>query len=288
VARPIDATITDAERVARRTRVAAPDVKRSIEMAARAGYLVKGVIYAIIGALAVMTALGFSGGRIVGTESAIQTLRTQPFGQFLLWAVALGLIGYVVWRIVEAVGDPERRGNDFKGLAQRIGLGVSGLTHATLAVFTVRLALGRGDQASDDGNEASTAMLMQHSWGIWIVLAIGLVLIGIAGYQAYRAYAIKFERDWHVAEMSAQTRRYSVALSRFGIAARAVAFGLIGWFFVQAAIEADPSEAKGLTGALRSFYEEPYGEVWLTLIGLGFVCYGIYCAINARFKRIRP
>lgn len=264
-------------------------IGRAVEYAARAGYLVKGLIFATIGLLATMTAFGFAGGSLVGPRSAIETLRSRPFGQAILWLVAVGLVGYVVWRLVEAFGDPEHRGSDMKALVQRAGLAISGLVYGALAVFTVRLLIGpSGSAGGERQSQESAATLMQYEWGVWLVGLIGLALIGVALYQAYRAYSVEFERDWKTAEMGPTVRHWSVTLSRFGIAARALSFALIGWFVVQAAYRADPSEARGIDGALREFYDEPYGEVWLALIGMGFICYGIYCVLNARFKRIDP
>lgn len=264
---------------------------RAIEYAARGGYTIKGFVYGTVGVLALMTALGFGGGRIVGTSSAIESLRSQPFGQVLLWAIAVGLIGYVVWRFVQAIMDPEHKGSDLKGLAQRAGLIVSGLTYAVLSFTTLTLLIasfGRSSSGGGDGSQQSAGLLMRYEGGIWIVAAIGVVLIGVGCYQAYRAYAISFSDAWKLDEMGIDTHKWSIRISRFGIAARAVAFGLIGWSFILAAVQADPNEAQGLAGAMRSFYEEPLGAVWLGLIGLGFVCYGVYCLVNARFRRIDP
>ncbi len=264
---------------------------RAIEYAARGGYTIKGFVYGTVGILAFMTALGFGGGRIVGTRSAIESLRSQPFGQALLWTIVVGLIGYVVWRFVQAITDPEHKGSDLKGLAQRTGLIVSGLTYAVLSFTTLTLLVdgfGRSSSGGGDGSQQSAGILMRYEGGIWIVAAIGVVFIGVGCFQAYRAYAISFSDAWKLDEMGVDTHKWSIRISRFGIAARAVAFGLIGWFFIRAALQADPNEARGLAGAMRSFYDEPFGAVWLGLIGLGFVCYGVYCVLNARFRRIDP
>lgn len=267
------------------------DTSRAIEYAARGGYTIKGFVYGTVGVLALMTALGFGGGRIVGTQSAIESLRSQPFGQVLLWAIVIGLVGYVVWRFVQAIMDPEHKGSDLKGLAQRAGLIVSGLAYAVLSFTTLTLLIdgfGRSSSGGGDESQQSAGLLMRYEGGIWIVAAIGVVFIGIGCYQAYRAYAISFSDAWKLDEMGIDTHKWSIRLSRFGIAARAVAFGLIGWFFIRAALQADPNEARGLAGAMRSFYEEPFGAVWLGLIGVGLVCYGVYCVVNARFRRINP
>jgi hypothetical protein len=265
------------------------EAKRGVEYAARAGYVAKGIVYTTIGILAAMTAFGFSGGRIVGTRSALEVLRTQPFGQAILWAIAVGLVGYVIWRLFQAIADPEHKGNDPRGLAKRIGLAVSGLSYGALAVYTIaRLTGNGGDGGAGDSGQQSAATIMQYRWGIWLVGLIGIVWLGVACYQAYRAYAVEFRKRWHASEMTGRMLQWSTRLSRFGIAARAISFACIGVFLVQAALQADPSEARGLDGALRSFSDEPYGAVWLGVIGLGFVCYGAYCALNARFRHINP
>jgi len=131
-------------------------------------------------------------------------------------------------------------------------------------------------------------MLMQHAWGIWLVGALGVAVIGLGVYQGYRVHARKFKEHWKTDEMSRRVLVWSTRLSGFGIAARGLAFALIGWFLIQAALQSDPSEVRGLSEALRSFYEQPYGALWLGAIGAGLFCYGLYCAIDARYKRIEP
>lgn len=265
------------------------EAKAGVEYLARAGYAAKGVVYGTIGVLATMTAFGFRGGRIVGTQSAIETLQSQPFGQVIAWAIVVGLAGYVVWRFVQAVVDPEHKGSDAKGLLRRAGLVVSGSTYATLAFFTASELLGGGSGASgEQSTRESTATAMQYEWGAGLVGFFGLAVIGVGCYQFYRAYALTFTDDWRAGEMDAPTRRWATRVSRFGITARAASFGLIGWFFLQAARQADASEAVGLAGALQAFSEGRLGTVWLAAIGVGFVCYGLYCMVNARFRRINP
>jgi Domain of Unknown Function (DUF1206) len=263
--------------------------RHGVELCARAGYVAKAVVYATVGVLVTMTAAGFSGGRIVGTRSAIEVLRSQPFGQFILAAIVAGLIGFVIWRFVQTFADPENKGSDAAGWARRAGLAISGLSYCALAIFAGKLLLGHeSGSGGDDSRQRSTATIMEHEWGIWVVGLFGIAVIGVGIYQGYRAYTCPFKKHWALSEMTPRTQAWSTTLSRFGIAARAVSFALVGWFFVQAAVQADPSEARGLAGALGSFRDEPYGTLWLAFIGLGFVCYGLYCALNSRYKRINP
>jgi hypothetical protein len=256
-------------------------------MLARAGYFAKGAVFGTVGVLTTMTAFGFAGGRITGTRGAIGEISTQSFGQALLILIAIGLLGFVVWRFVQAIKDPERNGTDAKGLLKRVGFFVSGVIYGGLALFAVRLIMGAGG-GGEDGNQQTAGRLMANEAGIWLVGLIGAVIIGAALYQVYRAASASYRKQWKVGEMSAAELKWATRISAVGIAARALALGLIGWFFVQAALEADPSEAQGLDGALQTFATSDFGSLWLGLIGVGFICYGLYCFANGRYKRINP
>src|SRR5690349_11884662 len=99
-----------AEASARRT-VANPWSERL----ARFGFATRGVIYLLIGVLAGKAALG-TGGKTTDNTGAIVTLYQQPFGRFLVGAVAVGLLAYALWLFVEATLDPERKGTDARGV----------------------------------------------------------------------------------------------------------------------------------------------------------------------------
>jgi hypothetical protein len=270
-------------------RVAARRGTRSgIEMLARAGYFAKGAVFGTVGLLTAMTAFGFAGGRITGTRGAIAVISGQAFGKALLILIALGLGGFVVWRFVQAIKDPERHGTDPKGLVQRAGLLVSGVIYAGLALFTLRLVAGGGGGSGDDGTEQTAGWLMSNPAGIWLVGLVGAVVIGAALYQIYRVVTASYRRQWDLSGMSLRETIWATRISAVGIAARAVALALIGWFFIEAALQADPSEAEGLEGALQAFAGGDYGPLWLALIGVGFICYGVYCIVNGRYKRISP
>ncbi len=77
-----------------------------VEKAARAGYTAKAAVYAVIGVLAFQQAIG-SGGGTTGSSGALQQVASGPFGTILISLLALGLAGYVIWRLVQAFLDPE-------------------------------------------------------------------------------------------------------------------------------------------------------------------------------------
>ena len=92
--------------ISRESRAKNPAYHRSmngfgaITWLARVGFLVKGVLYVVIGALALQVAAK-TGGRVTGTRGALTTVLGQPFGRTLLLVVVVGLLGYAAWRILQ-------------------------------------------------------------------------------------------------------------------------------------------------------------------------------------------
>ena len=91
--RPVRQTQAGGERVAR---------SRGFEWLARAGFVARGLIYGIIGILAIKLAIGL-GGTTTNQQGALKTIAQQPFGKVMLILVAIGLAGYALWRLVHAL-----------------------------------------------------------------------------------------------------------------------------------------------------------------------------------------
>jgi hypothetical protein len=225
-----------------------PSTSKGLEWLARMGYVAKGVVYATVGVLAAMTALGV-GGDTTGTEGAVSRIGRQPFGLVLIGLIAAGLLGYVVWRFTQAIKDPEHKGKDASGLIQRAGYVISGLIYGALALYTVSLLLGTlGTGGSSVSGSSLTAELMSYQGGIWAVAAVGAIIMGVGIAQFVRAYREKFKERWNVSQMSQAQEAWASRASRWGLGARGLVFGVIGGFLITAAWHADPSEAKGLEG----------------------------------------
>jgi hypothetical protein len=172
-----------------------------IETLARLGYAANGVVYVVIGVLAVQAAFG-SGGKTTGSSGAIQTIAGQPFGKFLLALLSIGLIGYIIWCFVQAIMEPENRGTNVKGILSRLGYTASGLIYVGLAVTAVRLAMGSGSGGGGGGTQQKTASLLQQPFGPWLVGIIGALIIVVAIYQLYKSYSMKFREELNLGRMS--------------------------------------------------------------------------------------
>ncbi|WP_232224208.1 DUF1206 domain-containing protein [Mastigocladopsis repens] len=188
-----------------------------VERLARFGYISKGVVYAVVGLLAAQAAFG-SGGRTTDTEGALQTIVNQPFGKFLLALVAIGLIGYVIFRFVQAIKDPENKGTDAKGLAQRAGYAINGLIYAGLALSAVQIVLGsNGGGKSNSTQQDWTARLLSQPFGQWLVGAVAAFTIGLGFYEFYQAFSSQFRRKLNLNELDDSQRKLVMGISRFGL-----------------------------------------------------------------------
>jgi hypothetical protein len=280
--------VQDAGRVANRTTRSAAS-SRSMTIFARLGYAAKGVVYLIIGWLAVQLAIG-AGGKATDQRGALQTISEQPFGKFLLVLVVIGLLGFAIWCFLQAWFDTEGEGRDMKGLVGRLGYAVTGVSYAILAFGAFQLVSGSGTSSATKSTTTSTqdvtAQLLKHSWGVAIVVILGLIVIGVACYMLAKAYTAKFQRRLQLTGLSTGLRKGVIFLGRFGYASLSVVFGLIGVFLIVAALQHNPHQARGLDGALRTLIQQPFGPVLLGIVALGLVAYGVYSFVEARYRRV--
>lgn len=256
-----------------------------VERLARFGYAAKGTVYGIVGLLAAQAAFG-TGGKTTDTQGALQTIVMQPFGKVLLGFVTIGLLGYVLWRFVQAIKDPENKGTDAKGLAQRLGYAITGSIYAGLAFSAMRLVLGTGGGSNSNSTEDWTARLLAQPFGQWLVGTVGAFIIGLGFCQFYLAYSTKFRKELNLTQLSDTEQKWVMGIGRFGLAARGVVFCVIGFFLIQAARQSDPKEARGLREALQVLAQQPYGPWILGIVAVGLVAYGIYMVIQARYRRL--
>jgi hypothetical protein len=241
----------------------------------------------IVGWLAVLAAFG--GAASTDKQGALEAIGQLPLGAVLVGAVAAGLFAYTAWSLVRAVFDPERRGHDAKGVVARAGYAVAGLSYAVLALGAAQFALGSetAGKGSDASTQDSTASLLQAPFGPPLVIAIGAILIGVAGVEFAKAYTCSFLKELSLGTLGAEPRRWVERLGRIGLAARGVVFALIGIFLIQASRQQDSSAAVGLGGALNKVAEQPFGAILLGVVAAGLCMYGLFSFVEARYRRLK-
>jgi hypothetical protein len=248
---------------------------------ARAGLVARGVVYAVIGLLALKLALG-DGGKATNQQGALKTIADRPFGKTLLVLVAIGLAGYALWRLLRAaVGHgAEQRDSG----SDRVAALASGIAYSIVCVTAVKILTGASTGSGTP--KKATGGVLGWSGGTVLVAIAGVVLIGVAGYQAYKGLKKKFLDDAKTGEMSARVRTGYTALGVFGHAARAVVFALVGYGLIKAAIDYDPHKAVGLDGALRKLANASYGPVLLGVVAVGLLAFAAYSMADARYRRV--
>lgn len=263
---------------------AAHSARPWMERFARLGYATEGAMYTLIGVLAAGVAFGV-GGRATGQQGALEIVAGSPFGGVLVGLMAVGFLGYALWRGVQAIADPDGEGTDLKAVGKRIGYGVSALVYAALAFSAVGLILG---SASEGGGTPDdwTALLLSWPLGQVLVAGVGTVVAGLGLRELYQAYRARFLEYLKIEEMGEKVRKWSKRWGRLGITARGIVFGVVGTFLIRAALEYDPQEARGLGGALQTLAQQPLGQWLLGAVALGLIAYGLFMLSVARYRHI--
>lgn len=256
-----------------------------VEGLARFGYFVRGILYVLVGIIAIQVAIG-ARGATEGKTGALTTISQQPFGKILLIGVVIGLAGYALWGLVRAILDPMDKGTDPKGLAQRAGYIVSALSYGALIFPALGIILNNSSGSNGGGTEQSTAFALSQPLGHWLVLLAGLVAMGGALGQAYMGVTSKFVDDFKKGEMNKQELEVATWAGRLGYVARGVVFMLGGFFLVKAALDSNPGEAQGLDGALATLAGGPFGTLILLVVAAGLVAFGIYSMLCTKWIKL--
>jgi len=250
----------------------------------RAGFLARGIMYIVIGWIALLVAFRKTGQQADRT-GALHELSSTPFGVVALWVLVIGFLGMAIWRLSEAAFGVPGAGRR-QTLTRLASLGKA-VIYALIAWGVLEYAIGIGSpQSSDQQSVDLTATVMRHPGGRIAVIIIGLALIGAGVYLGYQAWRKQFLDDLRLREMRPRTRRIVEWLGRVGGVARGIVFITAGIFLVVAAAEAKPSEAKGIDSALRALAHTPLGPWLLVLVAVGLIMFGLFSCCEARWRRM--
>ena len=248
---------------------------------ARVGLSAKGVLYAALGLLAIQVAKGQASTGTVSREGAVDLVASQPFGQTMLVLFTIGLFSLAAWQAILAfTGDPVE-GSETK---DRVKYGAKAAIYATTAVTALTIFMG--DRRSGGSSEDQAAgILMGWPGGPWIVGLLGLGVVALACQQLYRhAWKKEFMQRLSIGGRGDLGRSIERA-GRAGYAARGTVLAVVGIFFLVAAVQHDPREAVGLSGALQVLSRQAWGTELLWFVAVGLLLYGGFCFAEARYRR---
>ena len=241
----------------------------------RLGYAARGLVYVMLGYLALSTAREAGEGQ----SAVFDTIQDVPLGSALLWLVAVGLLAYAAFKFIDAATDVEHHGSDAKGMAKRVGSAASGVAHVVLAWTAYQFATGTKQQSTGDtGGEEAAASLLAWDMGSLLLGVVGLGFLVAAAMQARHAWNASFMH--HV---SGRAPRAVEPIGRVGHAARAIVFLLIGWSIVQSAWFEQSTEVMGLGEAIAALSDN--GSVY-TFVAVGLILFGVFSLIVARYRII--
>jgi Domain of Unknown Function (DUF1206) len=251
---------------------------------ARAGLAARGVMYILIGAIAVDIAAGSRGSQ-ADNAGAVRLVGGTPAGSVLLWLLAAGFAGMALWRLSEALwGSAGRDGR--KPVHRLANLGRAAV-YGVLTYSILTFALGVGAPTSSDSQSQDlTATALHHTGGQVVVALAGLALVGGGIAVAYRAATGKFLADLRMGTASTATRRVVERLGQIGGVARGAVFTAVGVFLLVAGLTRQPSQARGIDSALRSFAHTPLGPWLLVIVALGLVAFGLFSLCEARWRQV--
>ena len=261
-----------------------PTHSSAFEALTRIGFVARGVIYAIIGWLAIEVATNTAPSSPTNQKGALETIDKQPLGHWLLIVVAIGLGAYAIWRFVQAYAGHGPEGGGDASKFGRIAAAASGCGYAAMCVLAVSILMGSSSQSSSP--HKSAAGVLGWPAGQWIVGIAGLIFLGVGLFQGYKGVTLKFLDEDKTEQMGRLTERWITIMGVVGHLARMVAFGLIGVFVVKAAVDYAPKNAVGLDGALERLARQSYGTFLLAVVAAGLIGFGVYSIAEARYRRI--
>jgi hypothetical protein len=249
---------------------------------ARAGLTARGVLYILIGWVAILVALGQSSHE-ADQQGALQLLAGQPYGLVSLWLLGIGFAGYALWRLSEAAFGVTGDGN---GAGPRLKSLVRALIYAFFAYLTFKIIAGTGGGSQTAKQQDMTATVMHHPGGRWLVGIVGLAIVIAGLVLVFEGIRRKFLKYLQLSQMSPRTRRLVEWLGMIGTAARGAVFALAGVLVIEAAITYKPAKAGGIDKALLTLRNQPFGEFLLILAALGLIIFGVYGLCEARWRRV--
>jgi hypothetical protein len=256
-----------------------PDRSDVLETLGRVGYAIKGLVYLLLGFIALDAALTPSSPE--GSSGMFRWVAGGPLGNVVLGVLAAGLAAYALWRTALALLSPPGEG---VGAGKRAYYAFSGLTYGLLAYQAGAFLLGDGG-GGRGGAEERTGVLLSLPYGRVLVGGVAAVILAFGIRQLYRAYAITFTDRLDLHHLSPTSRTWAVRLARAGMAARGVVYLLVAGFFASAAFRSSEEASGGLKKALMTLKEQPFGPYLLGAVAVGLVGYGVYCGLNARYRR---
>jgi hypothetical protein len=278
VSEKIEETVKAAEEVVRH-----PYTKKL----ARFGFYTKGFLFIVIGILAVLVATGQKGGELADPTGALETIAQARFGKWLLIIFIVGAVGHGLWNILRGAADVDNAGGGWQGIGKRVIAAGTGVFYLGLAFTAWSIIIAeRITNRNGEIPRTFAAILLALPLGASLMFLIGLGIVGAGVHECYSGVTGKYKENFRLFSAADKHRRIITVLGVLSFTARALLLGLVGYFFMSAAISHNPNDAAGLDGALAALAQTYYGKTLLFVTATGLICHGVLSLYEARYRRI--
>jgi len=254
-------------------------------IAGRIGLTAKGVVYCLSGLIALFAVFHLNGknAKDAGQKGVFDVVHDQPMGNSILIVIAAGLICFTIWRLLQCFADTEHKGHDKGGLTKRFTFLYSGLLYAAIAWYALKEAFGKTSGSSSKQGYVSKMLSMPY--GQWIVGIVAACIIAVGLYQLYRGFSGKY-RKYVLSALHKDAAPWISTAGVAGYSARGAVWIVIGWLFIKAAVNANPTYAGGSDKAFSWLQNGWYGSLLLAIVAIGLLCYGIFMFMRARYQQL--
>jgi hypothetical protein len=254
------------------------DRSRGMDWAIRAGLVAYGVVHLLVGWLALQLAFGDRSEK-ASNKGAMQELAQQPFGEVLVWAIAIGMFLLVIWRVLEVFVGHQEKDEGADRMKARAVSGLKAGLYAAVGVSALSVALGSGKSG---GGTKWTQTVMDWPAGQWIVAAVGLAVIIYGANHVRKGFTESYAKHLDAEGKSGQSGKAYLLFGKIGYIGKGIAIAIVGGLILYGGISEDASKSGNLDQALHKVLTYPFGVVLLVVMAAGIICYGLFCFARAR------
>jgi hypothetical protein len=252
----------------------------------RVGFVSRAVTYAVIGGLALALALGAGTDHTApNQQGALSLIARSPIGRAALIVIAAGLLAYALWKLEQGIFSRGPEGAGGRDVKDRIVNIAGGLVYVGFFLVATRAVTDGGGNSSGAPRHTAAGVLGWPGGPLLVGLA-GLAFVAITIAQIYIAVSGQFLQNLKTDKMDPGRRALVATLGRVGQTARALVFGLVGYFLIRTALDYDPRKAVGVDGALAHLHSEPYGSWLVGAVAVGLLVFAAYSLFEARYRRL--
>lgn len=249
-----------------------------MDKAIRAGLVAYGVVHLLVGWLALQLAFGESDGKATN-KGAMQELAQQPFGEVLVWAIAIGMFLLVLWRGLETfVGHQDKDEGSDRWKARAVSA-MKAIIYAAVGISALNVVIGA---KSSKGGSSWTKTVMEWPAGQWIVAAAGAAVIIYGANHVRKGFTEDYAKHLDAEGKSGSTGRAYLMFGKVGYVGKGIAIAIVGALILYGGLTHDPKKSGSLDQALHKLLTYPFGQVALVVVAAGIICYGLFCFARAR------